>query len=70
MARVASAFAVDPYCGDVFVFVVKPHDNLRCNYWEESGMILVTKWPDAGQVRSAVIRDGEMQIAREEFGRH
>ena len=59
VAQVASAFAVDRCCDDVFVFLVKPHDSLRCAYWEESGMILVTKWPEAGKfVRppSAMVR--------------
>jgi len=49
VALVASALAADPYCGDVFVFRAKRLDRLRCIYWDGSGMILATKWLEAGK---------------------
>lgn len=60
VALVASALAVDPYCGDVFVFRAKRLDRLRCIYWDGSGMILTTKWLEAGKFVWPPIRDGAM----------
>lgn len=67
VALVASALAADPYCGDVFVFRAKRLDRLRCIYWDGSGMILATKWLEAGKFVWPSIRDGAMQMTREEF---
>ncbi|MDL2403293.1 IS66 family insertion sequence element accessory protein TnpB [Rhizobium mayense] len=63
VALVASA----PYCGDVFVFRAKRLDRLRCIYWDGSGMILVTKWLEAGKFVWPPVRDGAMQMSSREF---
>ena len=60
VALVASALSADPYCGDVFVFRAKRLDRLRCIYWDGSGMILATKWLEAGKFVWPPIRDGAM----------
>ncbi|QFI70439.1 Mobile element protein (plasmid) [Sinorhizobium alkalisoli] len=67
VALVASALAADPYCGDVFVFRAKRLDRLRCIYWDGSGMILATKWLEAGKFVWPPIRDGAMQMSSQEF---
>ncbi|PDS67886.1 IS66 family insertion sequence element accessory protein TnpB [Rhizobium phaseoli] len=67
VALVASALAADPYCGDVFVFRAKRLDRLRCIYWDGSGMILTTKWLEAGKFVWPPIRDGAMQMSAQEF---
>ena len=67
VALVASALAADPYCSDVFVFRAKRLDRLRCIYWDGSGMILATKWLEAGKFVWPPIRDGAMQMSSQEF---
>ncbi|MGV2184564.1 IS66 family insertion sequence element accessory protein TnpB [Rhizobium rhizogenes] len=67
VALVVSALSADPYCGDMFVFRAKRLDRLRCIYWDGSGMILATKWLEAGKFIWPPIRDGAMQMTREEF---
>ncbi len=58
VALVASALSADPYCGDVVVFRTNRLDRLRCIYWDGSGMILATKWLEAGKFVWSPIRDG------------
>jgi len=67
VALVASALATDPYCGDVFVFRAKRLDRLRCIYWDRSGMILATKWLEAGKFVWPPVGDGVMQMSAQEF---
>ena len=67
VALVASALAGDPYCGDVFVFRPKRGDRLRLVFWDGSGMVLTTKWLEAGRFVWPPIRDGSMRLTREEF---
>lgn len=67
VALVASALAADPYCGDVFVFRARRLDRLRYIYWDGSGMILATKWLESGKFAWPPIRDGAMQMTREQF---
>lgn len=68
VALVASALAADPYCGDVFVFRAKRLDRLRYIYWDGSGMILATKWLEAGKFVWPPIRNGAMTMSAEQFG--
>lgn len=67
VALLASALAADPNCGDVFVFRAKPLHRPHCIYWDESGMILATKWFEAGRFVWPPIRNGAMQMTREEY---
>ena len=67
VALVASALESDPYCGDLFIFRPKRCDRLRCVYWDGSGMILLTKWLEAGKFIWPPVRNGSMQLSREEF---
>ena len=67
VALVASALASDPYCGDVFVFRAKRLDRLRYVYWDGSGMILATKWLEAGKFVWPPITNGAMTMSAEQF---
>ncbi|WP_425502239.1 IS66 family insertion sequence element accessory protein TnpB [Peteryoungia desertarenae] len=67
VALVASALAADPYCGDVFVFRAKRLDRLRYVYWDGSGMILATKWLEAGKFVWPPITNGAMTMSAEQF---
>ncbi len=63
----ASALSADPYCGDVFVFRAKRAIACAAILWDGSGMILATKWLEAGKVRWPPILDGAMQMSSQEF---
>ncbi len=49
VALVAEALLANPYCGDLFVFRSKRMDRIKIVAWDGSGMILLTKWLEAGQ---------------------
>ncbi|SIR13994.1 IS66 C-terminal element [Rhizobium sp. RU33A] len=67
VALVASALAADPYCGEVFVFRAKRLVRLRYVYWDGSGMILATKWLEAGKFVWPPITNGKMTMSAEQF---
>ncbi|MBX5272709.1 IS66 family insertion sequence element accessory protein TnpB [Rhizobium sp. NLR17b] len=69
VALVTSALAVDPYCGDMFVFRAKRLIRLRCIYWDGSGMILATKWLEAGMFVRPPIRGAIGVLCRRAAGR-
>jgi transposase len=62
-ALVAQARQADPYCGDVFVFRSKRSDRLKLIAWDGSGMVLVTKWLEAGRFTWPPIREGAVRLS-------
>ena len=64
-ALVTQALAGDPYDGSVFVFRPKrSRDRLKLIHWDGSGMILTTKWLEAGQFAWPPVRDGVVRLTR------
>jgi transposase len=62
-ALVSDALRRDPYCGDVFVFRSKRRtDRLKLIHFDGSGMILATKWLEAGQFVWPPVRDGVITL--------
>jgi transposase len=62
-ALVSDALRRDPYCGDVFVFRSKRRmDRLKLIHFDGSGMILATKWLEAGKFVWPPIRDGVITL--------
>jgi transposase-like protein len=51
----------------MFVPVTVVGDRLRCIYWDGSGMILATKWLEAGKFVWPPIHDGAMQMSSQDF---
>ena len=60
---VAEALASDPYCGDIFIFRSKRADRLKWIVWDGSGMILTTKWLEAGRFTWPPITDGAVRLS-------
>lgn len=66
-ALVAEALKEDPYCGDMFLFRSKRCDRLKILVWDGSGMILATKWLEAGRFTWPPIRHGALQLTPAQF---
>ncbi len=62
-ALVAQALQADPYCGDVFVFRSKRSDRLKLIAWDGSGMVLMTKWLEAGRFTWPPIKAGAVHLS-------
>ncbi len=62
-ALVAQALSADPYCGDVFIFRSKRSDRLKLIAWDGSGMVLVTKWLEAGRFTWPPISQGAVHLS-------
>ena len=67
VALVATALLADPYCGTIFVFRSKRFDRLKILAWDGTGMILATKWLEAGRFTWPPIRDGVVSLSPSQF---
>ena len=63
VALVAQALQSDPYCGTIFVFRSKRNDRLRMLTYDGSGIVLVSKWLEAGRFTWPPIREGAMRLS-------
>lgn len=68
VAMVAQALEADPYCGDVFVFRSKRADRMRLLTWDGTGLVVLTKWLEAGRFAwppptAGVVRLSAVQFA-------
>lgn len=61
-ALVADALAADPYCGDVFIFRSKRLDRLKLLVWDGTGILLLTKWLEAGRFTWPPVADGAVVL--------
>ncbi|WP_229171739.1 MULTISPECIES: IS66 family insertion sequence element accessory protein TnpB [Bradyrhizobium] len=61
-ALVSEAPRANPYCGDVFVFRSKRMDRVKLLAWDDSSMVLVTKWLHQGRFTWPPIRDGAVHL--------
>jgi transposase len=62
VALVAEALKSDPYSGTIFVFRSKRNDRLKMLTYDGSGIVLVTKWLEAGRFTWPAIQDGAMRL--------
>lgn len=67
VALTSQVLAADPYCGDVFVYRSKRADRCKILHWDGSGMILATKWLEAGAFRWPPVRDGKIHLSLAEY---
>lgn len=67
VALIAEALKADPYCGDVFVFRSKRKDRLKILVWDGSGLILATKWLEAGSFSWPPVQDGAIRLSAVQF---
>jgi transposase len=53
----------NPYDGTIFVFRSKRNDRLKLLTWDGTGVVLATKWLEAGRFTWPAIQDGVMRLS-------
>jgi transposase len=61
-ALAAETLESDPYSGIIFVFRSKRNDRLKMLTYDGSGMVLVTKWLEAGRFTWPPLQGGAMRL--------
>jgi len=62
-AYIQEAFKTDPFSGVVFVFRAKRADRAKLRFWDQTGLVLVTKRLEEGRFRWPKIADGVMRLS-------
>lgn len=62
-AYVQEHLQTDPFSGIVFVFRAKRADKVKLLFWDQTGIVLVTKRLENGRFRWPVIADGVMRLS-------
>ena len=60
---VQEMFALDPFCGAVFVFRSKSADRIKLLMWDQTGMVLAHKRLEGGKFVWPQVQDGVMRIS-------
>jgi transposase len=66
-AMVRSAFAHDPFVGNLHVFFTRRLDRVRVLYWDRNGFALWTKRLEKGRFRAAMSADGRLMVNEIEY---
>jgi transposase len=67
VSLIAQSLAGDPYDGRLYVFRSKRNDRLKAIRFDGSGVILATKWLEAGKFHWPAIRDGVMMLSGAQY---
>jgi transposase len=62
-AYVQEHLQTDPFSGVVFVFRAKRADKVKLLFWDQTGIVLVTKRLENGRFRWPAIADGVMRLS-------
>ena len=62
-AYVEQQLKADPFCGIVYVFRAKRADKVKLLFWDQTGLVLVTKRLEDGRFRWPAIEDGVMRLS-------
>lgn len=62
-AYVEQQLRADPFCGVVYVFRSKRADKVKLLFWDQTGLVLVTKRIEDGRFRWPAIQDGVMRLS-------
>jgi transposase len=62
-AYVQEHLQVDPFSGVVYVFRAKRADRVKLLFWDQTGLVLVTKRLEDGRFRWPAIQDGVMRLS-------
>ena len=60
---VQEMFALDQFCGAVFVFRAKRADRIKLLAWDQTGMVLVHKRLEGGKFVWPQVQDGVMRMS-------
>ncbi len=62
-AYVQEAFKSDPFSGVIYVFRAKRADRVKLLFWDQTGLVLVTKRLEDGRFRWPAMQDGVMRLS-------
>lgn len=62
-AYVEQQLQADPFSGIVYVFRSKRADKVKLLFWDQTGLVLVTKRLEDGRFRWPAIQDGVMRLS-------
>ena len=62
-ALVAADLKLEPFSGIVYVFRSKRADRVKLLFWDQTGLVLVTKRIEDGRFRWPAIQDGVMRLS-------
>jgi len=62
-AYVQEAFKADPYSGVIYVFRAKRADRVKLLFWDQTGLVLVTKRLEDDRFRWPAVQDGVMRLS-------
>lgn len=62
-AYVEQQLQADPFSGVVYVFRSKRADKVKLLFWDQTGLVLVTKRLEDGRFRWPAVQDGVMRLS-------
>lgn len=62
-AYVQEAFKADPFSGVIYVFRAKRADRVKLLFWDQTGLVLMTKRLEEGRFRWPAVQDGVMRLS-------
>jgi transposase len=62
-AYVEQQLKADPFSGVVYVFRSKRADKVKLLFWDQTGLVLVTKRLEDGRFRWPAVQDGVMRLS-------
>lgn len=62
-AHVQEAFKADPFSGVIYVFRAKRTDRVKLLFWDQTGLVLMTKRLEDGRFRWPTVQDGVMRLS-------
>ena len=62
-ASVQEAFKADPFSGVIYVFRAKRADRVKLLFWDQTGLVLVTKRLEDARFRWPAVQDGVMRLS-------
>lgn len=62
-AYIEQQLQADPFSGVVYVFRAKRADKVKLLFWDQTGLVLVTKRLEDGRFRWPAIQDGVMRLS-------
>ena len=66
-ALVREAMGADPFSGAIYVFRAKRADRVKLIFWDDTGMVLVSKRLEDGEFRWPKVQDGVMRLSAAQF---
>ena len=62
-AYVQEAFKADPFSGVIYVFRAKRADRVKLLFWDQTGLVLMTKRLEESRFRWPAVQDGVMRLS-------